>query len=351
MTDLTLRGCPPLVLLSHLALYGLGAILESAGTADVRIGWTAGGNPRPVVGAPSSDDATIAELVGAHARAAADDDSWVQRDIDLNGRRSGLMSPRLAAFRDDDTRRKVQGARHETLDSLTAAHRWLDLRFLAALGEPSYWNHNRQNETLQDHGASRLEMQPRNQGSEFVKSRLRKLASVVAARTIGQVTSGLRGDTVHDEVGNNRSASRTATGLANPGPTDNAVAWCALWGIAQFPIAMRVSKNLWFSTPAATSGHVRTSGDEWFYAPIWSGAWHPARLRTIVASRAARTVAEHHARPLGDSVADAELTAAQAWLQSRDVAGLICFPIRRFGSDSAPERRALRGEPTALRGT
>jgi hypothetical protein len=79
--------------------------------------------------------------------------------------------------------------------------------------------------------------------------------------------------------------SRTATGLASPGPTDNALAWCALWGISQFPLAMRINDT------AQTSGHFSRARKEWFYVPMWQGAWRPARLRSVLASQELRTFA------------------------------------------------------------
>ena len=69
-----------------------------------------------------------------------------------------------------------------------------------------------------DSAASRLEMQPRNIGSEFVGTRLRKLADAVAARPAAQILSGLLGDSERDEAGGDAADSRTATGLAAPGP-------------------------------------------------------------------------------------------------------------------------------------
>lgn len=92
-------------------------------------------------------------------------------------------------------------------------------------------------------------MQPRNQGSEFVGTRLRKLAATVAQRDTAKILAGLTGQSVDDELGENSPGSRTATGLASPGPADNALAWCALWGISQFPFAMRINDT------AETSGH------------------------------------------------------------------------------------------------
>ena len=52
MTDITLAGCEPRTLLSHMALYGLGAILEADGVRDVRLGVDGRpANPRPYVSA------------------------------------------------------------------------------------------------------------------------------------------------------------------------------------------------------------------------------------------------------------------------------------------------------------
>ena len=339
MNDVILRTCEPHVLLSHLALYGLAAILQSEGTPGLRAGWTSGGNPQPYVTAPAMDDAVVGNLISQHARSAQAEGSWLHRDITLNGTSRALMSPRLTPFGDDQTWRQAQRSRHDVLDDLTASSRWLDMRLLAALGEPCYWSRIRQDVILQDDGASRLEMQPRNQGSEFVGNRLRKLADAVTARDPGQILAGLRGETIRDEIGGDKPDSRTATGLASLGPADNALAWCALWGISQLPLAMRVSAT------AATSGHLGRSRSEWFYVPVWRGAWHPARLRSILASASLRVMA---ATGL-DMCPDAEISAARAWLSARDVEGLVRFPIRRFGSDNAPERRAMRGELIPVR--
>ena len=111
------------------------------------------------------------------------------------------MSPRLSQFAGQATWELVQQSRREVLDDLTAGHHWLDLRFLAALGEPCYWSYNRKGDTLQDDGASRLEMQPRNQGSEFVGTRLRKLADTVAQRDCRQDSRRAAGQSVDDELG------------------------------------------------------------------------------------------------------------------------------------------------------
>jgi CRISPR-associated protein Csb3 len=355
MTQITLAGCEPRTLLSHMALYGLGAILEADGVRNLRLAWGPPANPRPTLSADDADETELAARVGHHAQAHAAADSWVQEDVTLTVRSQdkpkpatkALMSPRLSVFWNQETWELVQRSRHEALDRLAAASGWLDLRFLAALGEPCYWSYSIKGEPLQDDGASRFEMQPRNRGSEFVGNRLRKLAITVANRSAAQILAGLQGDSAEDEL-DNRPDSRTATGLAGPGPTDNALAWCALWGISQFPIAMRVNATGRTSGTAVTSGHIRHRPGESFYVPMWKGQWRPARLRTMLASMQLRTAA---ATGLGlPGYTDTQISTAHAWLAARNIEGIMRFPVHRLGSDKAPERRAMRGEPIPVRG-
>ncbi len=349
MTQITLASCEPRTLFSPLALYGLGAIAESGGVRDVRLGWTGTANPRPCISAADADDIAVAELVLGHARMRNADSSWGRRDVTFRVKSPGVpktatkavMSPRLSQFADPATWELVQQSRQEVLDELTTGHHWLDLRFLAALGEPCYWSSSKKGESLQDDGAHRMEMQPRNQGSEFVGTRLRKLAAAVAQRDAAKVLAGLSGASVTDELDNSPD-SRTATGLASPGPADNALAWCALWGISQFPIAMRINDT------AETSGHLSHRRKEWFYVPVWTGLWRPARLRSVLASQALRTFA---ATGLGAAgYTDGHVSAARAWLAARNVEGTVRFEILKFGSDNAPERRAMSGQVISVQG-
>lgn len=358
MTQITLAGCEPRTLLSHLALYGLGTILQAGGARDVRLGWTGTANPRPCVSAAGAGDMALAELVLNHARTHNAGTSWVRRDVTVAVKSQGtqktattaLMSPRLSQFAGPSAWELVQQSRQDVLDELTAGQHWLDLRFLAALGEPCYWSRDQKGDSLQDDGASRLEMQPRNRGSEFVGTRLRKLADTVARRDAATVLAGLTGESADDAVGGNAPDSRTSTGLASPGPTDNALAWCALWGISQFPLAMRVNPAGRTAGTALTSGHLRRSRKEWFYAPMWQGAWRPARLRSVLASRELLTFAgtglTGHA-----GLSDLEISRARAWLHARGVAGTVRFEILKFGSGNAPERRAMSGHTISVEGT
>jgi len=352
MTELTLSSCEPRTLLSHMALYGLAAILEAEGTPDVRVRWTGDAAvPRPVVSVSGTDDLEIAAVLHRHAQTLNAERAWIQRNIVIktaNGENTrGLMSPRLATFAGPGVWEQTQQLRHGVLDSLTTEHRWLDLRFAAALGEPCYWRFNNKDAPLQDDAASRYEMQPRNQGAEFVGSRLRKLAEAVAGRQPAEVLAGLRGESVRDEIGGDRSDSRTATGLAALGPTDNALAWCSLWGISQLPTTMRVNN------PADTAGHLRFRRSEWFYVPVWHEPWRPARLRSVLASRFLRVLASDGIKETVAGIerkpyADTEIPEARAWLGKRGVVGAMRFPVHKFGSANAPERRAMAGEPISV---
>ena len=347
MNTLTIAGHDVRTLFSHLALYGLAAIVEDAGASptqdsQVRLRWSAGMEPRPCLDTGDLTTHDVARIVHDHAHRHTAQTDWVSADLDLTGKARGLMSPRIAAIGDDRQRwNDLRCSRQDILDTLTAQRGWLDLRLLQALGEPAYWARRRDGGWLQDNGASRLEMQPRNQGSEFVGSRLRKLAHTVAGRDPDRVQAGLTGASVTDEIGKDEPESRTATGLANPGPTDNSLAWCALWGISQFPLASRVGDDS--PLPASTSGHLGRSRQEWFYAPVWTKPWTSARLRTVLASRQLQLAASG-GLPSPWAVPDPQAAAARAWLAARGVVGLVRFPIARFGSDSAPERRAMRAD-------
>lgn len=348
MTTLTIVGADVRTLFSHLALYGLAAILEDTSTVSTQLRWTPGMQPRPCLDTQTTDLEVLVRIVHDHARRHAADTNWVAEDLELSGKPRGLMSPRIAVIGDHpDAWQTLQAARHRVLEHLTDSRAMLDLRFVQALGEPAYWSRKREGDWLQDNGASRLEMQPRNQGSEFVGSRLRKLAHVVATRDQGEIRAGLTGERATDEIGKDAPDSRTPTGLANPGPTDNALAWCALWGISQFPQAPRVGSD---SPPAAaTTGHLGRTREEWFYAPVWATAWTTARLRTILASRQLQTAATA-ALPPRWAAAEPQIAAARGWLAARGVIGVVRFPIARFGSDSAPERRAMRADILPISG-
>lgn len=345
MTNLQLAGHLRTAL-SHMALVGLGVILEDAGVADVRVGWSEAFDSQPLVRASHVDWPEAAEIVRQHALRHADPADWTAARG--AGTESALMSPRIASPAGAAAWHGHVTARCETIDRVLGRTNWLDLRLIGSLGEPAYWRFNRTGEPLPDEGASRWEMKTRNGGEEFVGNRLRPLAERVAARSAEAIESGLTGSAPEDELGKNGIDSRTATGLAAPGPTDNALAWCALWGISQFPVIARIQR------PSRTAGHLPAPrGAErdrrgWFYVPVAVRPITLPRLRTVIVSdQLAQAAAIGLEGPASLGVLD--LDAACGWLADREIAALVRFPIGEYGSANAPERRALLGTVIPIR--
>ena len=93
MSEIILGRCAPDVLLSHLALYGIAAILDAEGITGVRAAWTQDSDQRPVISAPGLTGEQAAEAIAGHARRANDAASWLHRPITLKGSSRALMSP------------------------------------------------------------------------------------------------------------------------------------------------------------------------------------------------------------------------------------------------------------------
>jgi CRISPR-associated protein Csb3 len=344
MSELVLTG-DIRVALSHAAAYGLAAILEASRTQDLTISWTDALDSRAVVSASGLDPDRMAAAVLDHARQHAGGDDWTAATLDVPGGTAALLSPRIKPPAEDQGWLELGRRRRQAIDGETTARRWLDLRMIGALGEPAYWRFDAQGKRRPDEGASRWEMKTRNRGEDFVQHRLRKLALSVAARDVAGVREGLQGERVDDEVGVNAIDSRTGTGLAGPGPVDNAIAWCALWGLSQFPVVAQVGSQ------SETAGHASVRPAErprqsWFHLPVPHPAMTLPRLRTIIVSEQLTTVAAGDA--LSSDAGGLGVRSARDWLVARGVGAVVRFPIGAFGSASAPERRALLGSVIRL---
>lgn len=328
------------VALSHAAAYGVAAILEDAGRAGITIAWTPSLDARVVVSVSDCNPDEIAEIVLDHARRHAAGGDWTAATVEVAGATAGRLSPRIKCPADDDGWLELEQARRQTIDEQAEARHWLDLALIGALGEPAYWRFDAQGKRRPDEGASRWEMKTRNRGEDFVQHRLRRLALAVAPRGTAAVLDGLAGTSVEDETGRNAPDGRTGTGLASPGPVDNVLAWCALWGLSRFPVVAQARR----ASDSAGYGSARRPGaprENWFHLPIPDRRITLARLATIMVSDQLATVAEADATP--DDSGRLSAAAAREWLLARGVGGVVRFPIGRFGSTSAPERRALRG--------
>ncbi len=338
MMELHLRG-ELRVALSHMTMIGLAAILEDAGVRDVRVAWTRELDAHPVVCADGVDLAATAEIVRDHARRHAATDSWVAASIDLGDGPVGAMSPRIKRPADARAWQLLTDRRAGLIDSITDARSRLDLEFVGALGAPSYWHFNRKGDRLPDSGASRWEMQPRNSGAEFVGNRLRPLAENVANRDPASICGGLDGTQPPvDLTGGNRSDSRTATGLASPGPTDDVAAWCGLWAISQFPLIPLIAER------SRTAGHIPVRGGRgWLYLPVANMPMAMPRLRSVILSSELELVVRKRVADDRRAPTDLEAEAARDWLRDRHVSGVAYFPVWASDNKSAPELRALDG--------
>lgn len=322
--EFILATSTPHIALSHLTLYGVAAILDDAGH-HVRLSWTNTSDPRPCIHSALEPE-QLAEVVHAHSAQRAESESWLQATFTSRGRTMALLSPRISKLDHDDWP-LLQEQRHNVLDALRHQHAHLDLKLLAALGEPCYWSFTPRGDLIQDDAASRWDMQPRNRGSELVTNRLRPLATTLAKWSPKKILDGLTGTTVHDTVGEQKPDSRTATGLAPPGPTDNALTWCALWGISQLPTTHRPGRR------SRSTGHQGPAEAEAMHLPAWNRPWPLARLRTILTSPALHTFA----------ASEADSAPARRWLHAHGIPTVMTFPVDRYGTDKAPERRTQHG--------
>ncbi|WP_019927806.1 hypothetical protein [Nocardia sp. BMG111209] len=327
--------------LTHFALYGLANITESETGHLVQLRW----NPDTRTAELHSTATTqedIARTVHAHATRCAADGSWLHARVDHGGRAgTAAFSPRIKLAESDEEWRALQQVRHAHLDTLLAEDAHLDLTMIGCLGEPSYWRFEGK-DRRPDHGASRWEMKARNKGQEFVNDRLLPMAKTVAARTPDAILRGLLGHTVTDELGNDKPDSQTSTGFTRPAPTDCALAWCALWGITNFPIAQRIS--VISRTPSAFPARVLHPTA--MALPLITEPTTTARLRTLLTSSALDLYAEHLIRHPDTPTTTTE--AAGKWLTARHVTALILFPIQKVGSDAAPQRFVLDGRVEPL---
>lgn len=333
MTDFVL-GSDHTRALDHFAGYGLSAILEEAGERDVRLHWTDDAAPKLTLTDIRSTSAEVGAAVHSHAVDHCAAASWVQQTTTVQradkASEVGLFSPRIASPSGEKAWQDLYTRRSNALDTPTNQG-WLDSMMLQAMGEPAHWLLQTQTPEP-DRGASRWEMKTRNKGEDFTRNRLAVLAKAVAARTPETVLTGLTGETVSDEAGKNKSDSRTGTGLVLPGQVDNAVAWCALWGLSAFRITHRVGRQSF--TPGAypqTRVHPQV-----MVLPLVSSPTSPAKLRRILRSRsfdnAAFATVESSERAVGREV-----------LRGLTVIGLVRFGVRVAGSASAPERQVLSG--------
>ena len=315
-----------------LFVIGLSQILEATGGSPVALHWDARSPDAVIEGAGSLTEA--AQRVHEHARRHAGADTWVGAVGNQEGRTRGVLSPRVGRFGDAEAWRHWQAQRHRTIDTI-APEDVADLRFVGGLGEPAYWCTGRTG-TQPGHGASAWEMKTRNRGEEFVQNRLHVLARWVSEREVDAVESGLAGATTVDEAGKNSVTSRTPTGLRPPGITDNARAWCALWGLSAFPVRP-VAPTATVTAPySRTAAAPREPGARLVGVPVVSAPVTLASYRAIVRGAHLAEVTSHAARNVlgvqGDNDAP-DVNVGKTWLRAHRVEGVTVG--RKVFSDNA----------------
>ncbi len=272
-------------LLQVFAAYGLATILEDFSDNCAELWWDSDGMVNISCGGISLKQASKAIKEYAESSAAS---PWLTARSLLSGSKRATLSPRVGRLSDTDSHRVFQSDRRSVIDEIAVTDRaaW---HLVGALGEPSYW-WVLNDPTNPDYGASPWEMKTRNRGEEFIQNRLSLLAQRVAERTVEEIESGLDGRTAIDEAGKNLLNSRTPTGLRAPGPTDNAVAWCALIGLGLMPVRP-VAPSTRSPRPrsiAAGVAQLKLGLDfiTWFIVPIPTQPITLSRLRTVVRSEA-----------------------------------------------------------------
>nr|KOY49549.1 hypothetical protein ISGA_09565 [Gordonia sp. NB41Y] len=334
MTEIILAG-PYTSALTHFAGFGLTSILEEARCHGLRLRWSEDPEPRMSIRGPDDMAGSFGEVVRDHARRHAEVRSWVQQVATVQrGKKSvevGLFSPRIAAPESAHAWEELYAKRRAALDD-PINQSWLDARMLQALGEPAYWQFGTKNAQY-DGGASRWEMKTRNRGEDFVRNRLAHLAQVVESREPDVIEKAFTDAAVDDSA--RKPDSRTGTGLVPPGPVDDAVAWCALWGISAFRLYPRLTGVA--ITPGAWPTDRVHPG--LMALPMHTTLQTPAKLRRVLRSQDFSTSA------FGDPEGRDGITVvgARERLVRQGIRGIVKFPIRKAGSSSAPERQVLSG--------
>lgn len=327
--------------LTHFAMYGLAMVAEYEGAKHVRLSWSNERVPRAVLDI-DLDRLQLAEGLRSFAERNSGEESWAIRTLKYGEGEFSPFSPRFKAI---DARKypedwaKHQAFRSSYLDELLESHQLLELRFIHALGEASYW-HSENRQPRPDHGASRLEMKTRNKGEEFIKNRFALMLKELSTWNQEEILAGLTGSQVNDSLASKKEDSRTATGFTPPGPTDVALAFSALLGISSFPLAYHTHRKS--VTPGTFPS--QASHPSLLVLPLPTTPVTPARLRSMVVSQELALLGLQELKEEQEQQStDSEVLAAGAWMRARGVPAIAVFPIKKAGTDSAPERQIQAG--------
>lgn len=187
---------------------------------------------------------------------------------------------------------------------------------------------------------------PRLGSLELITGRLMKLAKSVARRSLENVSDGLSGAVCIDEI-DTTGKCRTPTGLRHPSKTDNAQAWCALFGVSAFPVAK--STVLQEKMTAAICDDEKRQS--YAVLPLWDKPWSIQRYRAVVRSRELLFVASSYLgndftktiTGVGKSFLQSGIQDSELWLRSKGVRLCVLFPQYSTLTKS-PENWLQKGE-------
>lgn len=324
-------------LFSHMALLGLGSILEDSGINSVRVWWN--DEELPIIGFGGElSELQIAEILKTHASIKTSDSSWIAKTFvsvrEAKPTPISLLGPRTATPKLPQDWPDLEQERESALDTLDQA---IDQRLVQGLGYRSWW-HRVGTNTRADTGANIWEMRTRNRGTEFLPDRLFPLAKIVSERSVGEIADGLVGRTSIDEHGNNATDSRTPTGFSLPRPVDNGLAWCALWALSLLPVPYRWNPATAYPAFLPKRSVNQDADRHQLLMPVPNSPLSLARMRMLL--RSAELIQVADGRP---SSSEIKQQTAWDWLQAHGAAAVVRFPVRYVGSSSAPERQSLSG--------
>lgn len=349
---------------SHMLGFGLASILEDAVEDRICRLWWSGRHTLMVETNDEITEMECAHIVRAHAE-RWHKSQWLNARGSYNGKEKTVatLSPHIGKVIGREGWRTLEDDRSRAIDALQTA---LDERYIGALGEPSYWSLKRTKsfsnigpeDIMQDDGASLWEMTYRVGGREFVTDRLRKLANILSKRSYEEVHSGLFGQTVVDELHDEKKgkddsgASLTPTGLRVRSYTDNAQAWCALFGFSLFPLYKSVHHEA-----SPTAGFVRQQNSErrfWqVVLPLVETPWTLAKYRSVIRSWALVCAVDcidiwHDNSSWDDNLLLQEDTDIHAWLRQQGLRYCMLFTRFEVKPQNTTEYWLLRGQLVRL---
>lgn len=341
MSILTLAGDLESAL-THFCGLGLAMIVSEESGQNAYLRWDSANSPRLQVQIPGLDELDMAQAIQSHARRHGEPVSWVQTRIEHENRANvGLFSPRIKTPSSPSSWIALTGQRDAVIADLESSGSYLDLMFIQGLGQPGYWCVD-DKEYRPDRAASRWEMKARNRGEEFIGNRLSAMASALSDRGPELTLSGLRGESVIDDLGSGAD-SQTATGLQLPGEVDTARAWCAMWAMAAFPVIHNAHGPS--ITPCAFPP--RALHTKHMVLPIFRSWVSPPKYRDTVLSK---QFFDHASNLSGVELEEANLVASRTWLAEIGIVATMRFAVQKT-EGNAPQRFVLDGEVIPLEET